>query len=117
MVLLTSKLSQSTIDGDLMKHFAKLQVWRSSFFVPRFSSHRVAHFQGDENPGIRTNTVVCLGKIAKHISPSARESVLGPAFLRVRRMNYNNVWTLPTTLSLFSRRPCKTDSPMRAWPV
>ena len=40
--------------------------------------------QRDENPGIRTNTTVCLGRIAKHLSPGAREKMLAPAFLRVR---------------------------------
>eukprot|EP00096_Caligus_rogercresseyi_P013655 TRINITY_DN6280_c0_g1_i1.p1 TRINITY_DN6280_c0_g1~~TRINITY_DN6280_c0_g1_i1.p1 ORF type:complete len:729 (-),score=189.49 TRINITY_DN6280_c0_g1_i1:54-2240(-) len=34
----------------------------------------------DEVPGIRTNTTVCLGKIASHLSNATRQRVLIPAF-------------------------------------
>ena len=48
MLLLASKLSEKTINNQLLKHFAKLQM--------------------DQEAGIRTNTTVCLGKIACHLS-------------------------------------------------
>ncbi|XP_027040753.1 N-terminal kinase-like protein isoform X3 [Pocillopora damicornis] len=47
MLLLASKLSEKTINNQLLKYFAKLQM--------------------DQEPGIRTNTTVCLGKIAVHL--------------------------------------------------
>ena len=50
MVLIAPKLSESTINTQLLKHFAKCQL--------------------DEQAGIRTNTNVCLGKIACYLSPA-----------------------------------------------
>jgi SCY1-like protein 1 len=41
------ELNDRTINGDLLKYLAKTQT--------------------DEQPGIRTNTTICLGKIAKHL--------------------------------------------------
>jgi hypothetical protein len=41
------KLNDRNINGDLLKYLAKTQ--------------------SDEQPGIRTNTTICLGKIAKHL--------------------------------------------------
>ena len=38
-------------------------------------------FQG----GIRTNTTVCLGKIAQHLHPQIRQKVLISAFIRAMR--------------------------------
>ena len=37
----------------------------------------------DEHPGIRTNTTICLGKIAPFLTPATRQKVLVSAFLRV----------------------------------
>ncbi len=34
----------------------------------------------DEQPGIRTNTTVCLGKVARYMHPSTRQKVLCSAF-------------------------------------
>ena len=50
MVLLAPKLSSSVLNNQLLKHFAKCQL--------------------DEQPSIRTNVNICLGKIAKHLSPA-----------------------------------------------
>lgn len=44
----TSQLSERIINYDLLRYLAKLQV--------------------DEEPGIRTNTTICLGKIARYLS-------------------------------------------------
>lgn len=38
----------------------------------------------DEQPSIRTNTTICLGKIAHCLSDATRQRVLIPAFMRVR---------------------------------
>lgn len=42
-----TKLSDRTINGELLKYLAKTS--------------------NDEQPGIRTNTTICLGKIAKYL--------------------------------------------------
>merc|ERR1719440_2271506 len=39
--------------------------------------------QGDQEAAIRTNTTICLGKIAQHIDASTREKVHIPACCRV----------------------------------
>lgn len=48
MLLLTPKLNERTINTQLLKFFAKLQM--------------------DEVPTIRANTTICLGKIARFLS-------------------------------------------------
>ena len=48
VLLLVPKLNERIINYDLLKYLAKLQM--------------------DPEPGIRTNTTICLGKIAKHLS-------------------------------------------------
>ena len=50
MVLLAPKLSNSVLNNQLLKHLAKCQL--------------------DEQPSIRTNVNICLGKIAQHLSPA-----------------------------------------------
>jgi SCY1-like protein 1 len=50
ILVLITKLSERTINGDLLKYLAKTA--------------------NDAEPGIRTNTTVCLGKIAKYIGQS-----------------------------------------------
>ncbi len=55
-------LSEKNLNSVLMSHFARLQV--------------------DPEPAIRTNTTVCLGKLAVKLTDHARSKVLIPAFLR-----------------------------------
>lgn len=50
MVLLAPKLNYNNLNVELMKHFARLQAL-------------------DEQGMIRTNTTVCIGKIANYINP------------------------------------------------
>lgn len=47
-----NKLSDRVINGDLLKFLARTA--------------------NDEQPGIRTNTTICLGKIAKNLGQSVR---------------------------------------------
>ena len=61
IVPLAAKLRPATM-GLVMRAFAKLQL--------------------DEEAAIRTNTTICLGKIASHIDASTREKVLIPACCR-----------------------------------
>ena len=53
MVLLAPKLSESVLNNQLLKHFARCQL--------------------DEQASIRTNVNICLGKIARHLSPAVSE--------------------------------------------
>ncbi len=62
MIHLAPKLSFANLDEMVvMRHFARLLR--------------------DEQAGIRTNTAVCLGKIARHLHHATRQKVLIPAFI------------------------------------
>lgn len=65
VLVLISKLSDRTINGELLRHLAKTA--------------------NDEQPGIRTNTTICLGKIARYLGTSSRSKVLIAAFTRSLR--------------------------------
>ena len=45
----------------------------------------------DEQPGIRTNTTVCLGKVARYMHPSTRQKVLSSAFGGERRHRFQSL--------------------------
>lgn len=59
------KLSDRNINGELLKNLAKTQ--------------------NDVQPGIRTNTTICLGKIAHYLGKNTRQKVLVAAFTRSLR--------------------------------
>lgn len=65
VLTIIGKLSDRTINGELLKYLAKTS--------------------NDEQPGIRTNTTICLGKIAKNLGVSTRSKVLIAAFTRSLR--------------------------------
>src|SRR5688572_28354568 len=65
VLTIITKLSDRTINGELLKHLAKTA--------------------NDEQPGIRTNTTICLGKLAKNLGTSTRSKVLIAAFTRSLR--------------------------------
>ncbi|XP_044721293.1 kinase [Hirsutella rhossiliensis] len=65
VLVLVSKLSDRTINGELLRQLAKTA--------------------NDEQPGIRTNTTICLGKLARHLGSSSRSKVLIAAFTRSLR--------------------------------
>lgn len=54
VLTIVTKLSDRIINGELLKHLAKTS--------------------NDEQPGIRTNTTICLGKIARNIGATVRIS-------------------------------------------
>ena len=63
MIHLAPKLSYSNLDEVVvLKHFVRLAR--------------------DEQGGIRTNTIVCLGKIARHLHPKTRQQALLGCFAR-----------------------------------
>lgn len=66
MLHLAGKLNYKNLNEELMKHFARLQA-------------------KDDQGGIRTNTTVCLGKIAGYLSPNIRQKIITSAFLRALR--------------------------------
>lgn len=91
MLLLVSKLSDRTINGELLKHLAKTA--------------------NDEQPGIRTNTTICLGKIAKHLGTSSRSKVLIAAFTRSLRDPFVHarnaaLMSLAATAEYFTEEDC-----------
>ncbi|CAB3248961.1 unnamed protein product [Arctia plantaginis] len=66
IVHLSSKLNYNNLNVEVLRHFARLQA-------------------KDDQGGIRTNTTVCLGKIAQHLHPQIRQKVLVSAFVRSTR--------------------------------
>ena len=59
VLVIVPKLSDRTINGELLKHLAKTA--------------------NDQEPGIRTNTTICLGKIAKYLGTNVRtRNLLAP---------------------------------------
>lgn len=66
MIHLAPKLSYNNLNVEVLRHFARLQ-------------------SKDDQGGIRTNTTVCLGKIAHHLHPQIRQKVLISAFIRAMR--------------------------------
>ncbi|KAG0712865.1 N-terminal kinase-like protein [Chionoecetes opilio] len=60
------KLNYQNLNVEVLKHFARLQA-------------------KDEQGGIRTNTTVCLGKVAGNLHPDVRQKCLVSAFLRATR--------------------------------
>lgn len=66
VVHLAPKLDYNNLNVETLRHFARLQ-------------------SKDEQGGIRTNTTVCLGKIAQHLHPQIRQKVLIGAFVRGTR--------------------------------
>ena len=81
MVLIAPKLSESTVNSQLLKYFAKCQLdeqvgwgawphWLISCVIgmPTILPLSLSFPQ----PGIRTNTNICLGKIASYLNPSVR---------------------------------------------
>ncbi|CAL1534610.1 unnamed protein product [Lymnaea stagnalis] len=66
MLHLAPKLNYKNLNEELMRQFARLQA-------------------KDDQGGIRTNTTVCLGKIACYINPSIRQKILCSAFVRAMK--------------------------------
>lgn len=65
VLTIITKLSDRTVNGELLKQLAKTS--------------------NDEQPGIRTNTTICLGKIARNLGANTRQKVLVAAFSRSLR--------------------------------
>lgn len=93
VLTITTKLSDRTINGELLKHLAKTA--------------------NDEQPGIRTNTTICMGKIARHLGVNTRQKVLVAAFSRSLRDPFVHarnaaLLALSATADLFTDDDCAT---------
>lgn len=91
VLVIISKLSDRTINGELLRYLAKTA--------------------NDEQPGIRTNTAICLGKIAKYLGTSNRAKVLIAAFTRSLRDPFVHarnaaLMALAVTVEYFSDEDC-----------
>ncbi|KAJ4342811.1 Nuclear aminoacylation-dependent tRNA export pathway component [Ascochyta clinopodiicola] len=87
------KLSDRIVNGELLRHLAKTA--------------------NDEQPGIRTNTTICLGKIARNLGANSRAKVLAAAFARSLRDPFVHarnaaLLALAATADLFSEEDCAT---------
>lgn len=93
VLVLVPKLSDRTINGELLRHLAKTA--------------------NDEQPGIRTNTTICLGKIARNLGANSRTKVLTAAFGRAMKDPFVHarnaaLLALAATADLFSDDDCAT---------
>ncbi|KIW05243.1 uncharacterized protein PV09_03779 [Verruconis gallopava] len=93
VLVVVPKLSDRTINGELLRHLAKTA--------------------NDEQPGIRTNTTICLGKIARNLGSGSRTKVLTAAFGRALRdpfLHARNaaLMALAATSDLYSDEDCAT---------
>ncbi|OAA68687.1 protein kinase family protein [Niveomyces insectorum RCEF 264] len=91
VLVFVPKLSDRTINGELLRYLAKTA--------------------NDEQPGIRTNTTICLGKIAKNLGTSQRAKVLMAAFTRSLRDPFvharnASLMALAATAEYFSPEDC-----------
>ncbi|MCJ1315092.1 hypothetical protein MMC15_000408 [Xylographa vitiligo] len=91
VLTIITKLSDRMINGDLLKCLAKTS--------------------NDEQPGIRTNTTICLGKIARNLGTNTRQKVLIAAFTRSLRDPFIHarnaaLQALAATADLFPEEDC-----------
>ena len=91
VLVVAPKLSERVINGELLRHLAKTA--------------------NDEQPGIRTNTTICLGKIAKSLGVNSRAKVLSAAFSRALRDPFVHarnaaLMALAATVDIFNEAEC-----------
>jgi len=93
VLVVVPKLSDRVINGELLRHLAKTA--------------------NDEQPGIRANTTICLGKIARNLGAGSRAKVLSAAFSRSLRDPFVHarnaaLMALAATADVFSEDDCAT---------
>ncbi|KAF2262291.1 kinase domain-containing protein [Lojkania enalia] len=93
VLIVVPKLSDRIINGELLRYLAKTA--------------------NDEQPGIRTNTTICLGKIARNLGVNTRGKVLSAAFARALRDPFVHarnaaLMALSATSDLFNEEDCAT---------
>lgn len=92
VLIIITKLSDRTVNGDLLKYLAKTA--------------------NDEQPGIRTNTTICLGKIAKYLGPSVSIflCLLMVSGIDIVRRHERRCWW-PHSLVHFATHSCMPEMP------
>ena len=93
VLVVVPKLSDRIINGELLRHLAKTA--------------------NDDQPGIRTNTTICLGKIARNLGAASRAKVLTAAFSRALRDPFVHarnaaLMSLAATAEMFTEDDCAT---------
>ena len=93
VLVIVPKLSDRIVNGELLRHLAKTA--------------------NDDQPGIRTNTTICLGKIARNLGAGSRAKVLTAAFSRALRDPFVHarnaaLLALAATADIFSEDDCAT---------
>ena len=93
VLTIITKLSDRTINGELLRFLAKTA--------------------NDDQPGIRTNTTICLGKISRNLGVGSRAKVLIAAFSRSLRDPFVHarsaaLMALSATIDIFSEDDCAT---------
>lgn len=91
VLTIVPKLNDRITNGELLRYLAKTA--------------------NDEQPGIRTNTTICLGKIAKNLGTSTRSKVLMAAFTRSLRDPFVHariaaLMAFSATIDVFSENDC-----------
>ncbi|KAK9850822.1 hypothetical protein MYU51_011387 [Penicillium brevicompactum] len=91
VLTIINKLNDRVINGELLKFLARTA--------------------NDEQPGIRTNTTICLGRIAKNLGQSTRSRVLIAAFTRAIRDPFSHarvagLLALSATIDVFTEDDC-----------
>jgi SCY1-like protein 1 len=91
VLTIVGKLTDRIVNGELLRYLAKTA--------------------NDEQPGIRTNTTICLGKIAKNLGTSSRSKVLVAAFTRSLRDPFVHarnaaLMAMSATIDVFSDDDC-----------
>lgn len=91
VLVIVPKLADRVVNGELLRHLAKTA--------------------NDDQPGIRTNTTICLGKIARNLNVSSRAKVLSAAFSRSLRDPFVHarnagLLALAATADIFSEDDC-----------
>lgn len=91
VLTIINKLTDRIINGELLRYLAKTAI--------------------DVQPGIRTNTTICLGKIARNLGTSTRSKVLVAAFTRSLRDPFVHarnaaLMALSATMDVFSEEDC-----------
>ncbi|KAF2673260.1 protein kinase [Microthyrium microscopicum] len=93
VLVVVPKLTDRIINGELLRHLAKTA--------------------NDEQAGIRTNTTICLGKIARNLGSGSRTKVLTAAFARALRDPFVHarnaaLMALAATADVYSDEECAT---------
>ncbi len=91
VLTIIGKLTDRIVNGELLRYLAKTA--------------------SDEQPGIRTNTTICLGKIAKNLGTGARSKILVAAFTRSLRDPFVHarnaaLMALSATIDIFNEDDC-----------